>query len=160
MKLLAGWVGALAPVLFPAGRAFALDFHPIPYRGDPSGLDNHYLARRGKAGPSILSFFAQEQESRVLCYANANLTRADQDGEAIRFADFWQALTGEDPAWLYFDSRLIPYAELSRLNQRGIRFVTIRRRGSSVLRRLAALPANAWRKAVIDIPNTSATVTS
>jgi hypothetical protein len=151
-QLLAGWVGALAPVLFPTGRAFALDFHPIPYRGDPSGLDNHYRARRGKAGPSILSLFAQEQDSRVLCYANANLTRDDQDGEAIRFADFWQALTGEDPAWLYFDSRLIPYAELSRLNQRGIAFVTIRRRGCGVLRRLAALPANCWRKAVIDIP--------
>jgi hypothetical protein len=151
-RLLSGWVKALAPLLFPTGRAFALDFHSIPYRGDASGLDNHYLAKRGKAAPSILTFFAQEQESRVLCYANANLTRADQDGEAIRFADFWQALTGEEPAWLYFDSRLIPYAELSRLNQRHIAFVTIRRRGSSVLRRLAQLPSGSWKKTVIDIP--------
>jgi hypothetical protein len=31
----------------------------------------------------VLSFFAQEQESRVLCYANANLTRRDQAGEAM-----------------------------------------------------------------------------
>jgi hypothetical protein len=151
-RLLSGWVKALAPVLFPTGRAFALDFHTIPYRGDASGLDNHYLAKRGKAAPSILTFFAQEQESRVLCYANANLTRADQDGEALRFADFWHGLTGEEPAWLYFDSRLIPYAELSRLNQRHIEFVTIRRRGSSVLRRLAKLPPGSWKKAVIDIP--------
>lgn len=151
-KLLSGWVKALAAVLFPTGHAFALDFHTIPYRGDATGLDNHYLAKRGKAAPSILTFFAQEQESRVLCYANANLTRAEQDGEAIRFADFWKALTGQEPAWLYFDSRLIPYAELSRLNQRHIEFVTIRRRGSSVLRRLAALPSASWKKAVIDIP--------
>jgi hypothetical protein len=151
-QFLAGWVKALAPMLFPTGRAFALDFHTIPYRGDPSGLDNHYLPKRGKAGPSILSFFAQEQESRVLCYANANLTRDDQDGEAIRFADFWKALTAEEPAWLYFDSRLISYVELSRLNQRGIHFVTIRRRGSSVLRRLKSLSADHWTKAVVDIP--------
>jgi hypothetical protein len=151
-RLLAGWVGALAPVLFPAGRAFALDFHPIPYRGDPTGLDNHYLAKRGKAGPSVLTFFAQEQQSRVLCYANANLTRGDQDGEALRFADFWRALTGEEPAWLYFDSRLIPYEDLARLNQRHINFVTIRRRGRGVLRRLAALPAASWGSAVVDIP--------
>jgi hypothetical protein len=151
-RLLAGWVKALAPLLFPAATAFSLDFHAIPYRGDPSGLDNHYLANRGKAGPSILTLFAQEHDSRVLCYANANLTRADQDGEPLRFVEFWHELTGADPAWLYFDSKLVPYAELQRLNQRRVSFVTIRRRGAAVLRRLRNLPASCWRKAVIDIP--------
>ena len=38
------------------------------------------------------------------------------------------------------------------MNQRGIRFITIRRRGSAVIRRLRALPANAWQRAVLDIP--------
>jgi hypothetical protein len=151
-RLLAGWVKALAPLLFPSATTFALDFHPSPYRGDPSGLDNHYLARRGKAAPSILTLFAQEQESRVLCYANANLTRADQEAEPLRFVIFWHDLTGADPAGLYFDSKLVPYTELSRLNQRHISFVTIRRRGAAVLRRLQALPASSWHKAVIDLP--------
>jgi hypothetical protein len=44
------------------------------------------------------------------------------------------------------------YAELSALNQRDIRFVTIRRRGSAILRRLARLPASVWQRAVIDTP--------
>jgi hypothetical protein len=151
-QLLAGWIAALAPRLFPEGQDFAVDFHAIPYRGDPTALENHYLPRQGKAGPSVLSFFAQEQQSRVLCYANANLTRADQPGELMRFVEFWHEITGHDPQWLYFDSKLVPYAELSRLNQRGIRFVTIRRRGAAVLRRLRALPATAWQGAVIDTP--------
>jgi hypothetical protein len=151
-QLLSGWVAALAPLLFPQAKAFSLDFHPIAYRGDPSGLDKHYLARRGQAGPSILTFFAQEQESRVLCYANANLRRADQDAEPMRFVEFWRALAGTDPEWLYFDSKLVPYAELSRLNRRPIRFVTIRRRGAALVRRLEKLPAQRWRKAIIDIP--------
>jgi hypothetical protein len=151
-QLLAGWIAALAPRLFPEGQDFAVDFHAIPYRGDPTALENHYLPRQGKAGPSVLSFFAQEQQSRVLCYANANLTRADQPGELMRFVEFWHEITGHDPQWLYFDSKLVPYAELSRLNQRGIRFVTIRRRGAAVLRRLRALPATAWQSAVIDTP--------
>jgi hypothetical protein len=150
--LLTGWISALTPLLFPKGRAFAVDFHPIPFRGDPEALDNHYLPRRGKAGPSVLSFFAQEQESRVLCYANANLTRTDQPGELMRFIEFWHDIAGQDPAWLYFDSKVVPYAELSRVNQRGIPFVTIRRRGAAVLRRLLALPATAWRRAVLDTP--------
>jgi hypothetical protein len=75
--LLQGWVKALAPVMFPDASGFSLDFHPIPYRGDPSGLDRHYLPRRGFAGPSVLAFFAPEQKSRCLCYSNANLARAD-----------------------------------------------------------------------------------
>jgi hypothetical protein len=61
-------------------------------------------------------------------------------------------LTGTDPEWLYFDSKLTTYAELSRLNERGVRFVTIRRRGSSVVKRLATIPAGHWTPAVIDIP--------
>src|SRR5262249_10216959 len=150
--LLAGWVRALSGLLFPRAEAFSLDFHAVPYRGDDAGLDTHYIPRRGKAGTSVLTFFALENDSRVLCYANANLTRADQPGEPMRFVDFWHELTGSDPAWLYLDSRVMTYPELSRLNQRGIWFVTIRRRGVALLRRLAGLPASAWHKAVIDTP--------
>jgi hypothetical protein len=151
-RLLAGWIAGLAPVLCPDAKAFCLDFHAIPYRGDPEVLDNHYLPLRGQAGPSVLTFFAHEPKSRVLCYANANLTRADQAGEMLRFVDFWQEVTGHDPLWLYFDSKLVPYPELARLDARQISFVTIRRRGAALLRRLHALPARDWRRAVIDIP--------
>jgi hypothetical protein len=151
-RLLAGWLTPLAPLLVPDASAFCLDFHPIPYRGDPTGLDTHYIAQRGKAGVSVLTFFAHEPDSRVLCYANANLTRADPAGERMHFIEFWHAITGRDPQWLYFDSRLAPYPELSRVNQRRIWFVTIRRRGTAILRRLHALPAHTWRRAVLDIP--------
>ncbi len=150
--LLQAWVKALAALLFPAANTFSLDFHPIPYRGEPTGLERHYLPRRGLAGPSVLSFFALEQDSRCLCYANANLTRAEQAGEVLRFIDFWHSTTGTDPEWLYFDSKLTDYTELSAINQRGIHFITIRRRGSAILRRLERLPASAWSKAVIDTP--------
>lgn len=150
--LLEGWVTALGPVMFPKADTFSLDFHPIPYRGDPTGLDRHYLPRRGIAGPSIQTFFVLEQESRCLCYANANLTRADQPGELMRFIEFWHTVTGDDPQWLYFDSKLVEYEELSRVNQRGISFITIRRRGAAILRRLEQLPQSDWIKATLDTP--------
>ena len=141
---------ALGAALFPAADTFALDFHPIPSRGDPTGLDQHYLPLRGAAGPSVQTFFALEQESRCLCYANANLTRADQPHEVMRFVEFWQAVTGRDPRWLYLDSKVVDYPELSRINARGIHFITIRRRGAAILRRLEALPRSAWTGAVLD----------
>jgi hypothetical protein len=151
-RLLSEWVTGLAPLLFPEAQAFCLDFHAIPYRGAAEALENHYLPLRGKAGPSVLTFFAHEPQSRALCYANANLIRTDQPGELMRFVEFWHGITGHDPQWLYFDSKLVPYAELARINERHIWFVTIRRRGAAILRRLRAVPAKDWRRAVIDIP--------
>jgi hypothetical protein len=150
--LLASWVRALSGLLFPQPEAFSLDFHAIPYRGDDAGLDRHYNPCRGKAGTSVLTFFALENASRVLCYANANLTRADQPAEPLRFVEFWHELTGSNPQWLYLDSKVMRYPELSELNRRGICFVTIRRRGAAILRRLRQRSASTWKKAVIDIP--------
>src|SRR5262245_14372382 len=70
----------------------------------------------------------------------------------MRFVEFWHALTGHDPQWLYFDSQLVPYTALARVHQRRIWFVTIRRRGPALLRRLQALPPTAWHPAVSAIP--------
>ena len=151
-KLLGSWVKKLAPVLLPEARAFSLDFHPIPYRGEEAVLENHYIPCRGQACPSVQTFFAQVHEKQVFCYANANLTRDGQTKEVIRFVDYWKDLTGENPQWLYFDSKLATYAELSELSSRGIHFVTIRRRGSAILKRLDQTAAGDWKSATIDIP--------
>ena len=59
---------------------------------------------------------------------------------------------GKNLQWLYFDSKLTTYAELSQITiKKDIWFVTIRRRGSSILRRLSALPSRRWQPAVVDI---------
>lgn len=154
-KLLQGWVTKLAPCLFPEAKAFSLDFHPIGHRGEDTELENHYQPLRGKAGPSVQTFFASVHQSSVLCYSNANLTRDVQAQEIHEFIDFCQDFTLQNPLWLYFDSKLTNYAELSKVNQRQkpvVWFVTIRRRGSRILSRLGKLPAASWQKAVIDIP--------
>lgn len=151
-KLLGAWIKKLSPILLPEAKSFSLDFHPIPYRGDEAVLENHYIPCRGQACPSVQTFFAQEHEKQVFCYANANLTRDEQTKEVLRFADYWKDLTGTNPEWLYFDSKLTTYAELSDLNTRGIFFATIRRRGSAIMKRLRQLPGSAWKSATIDIP--------
>jgi hypothetical protein len=104
--LLAGWVERLSPLLMTEPGSFALDFHPIPYRGEEAMLENHYIPCRGQASPSVQTFFALEHKNRVFCYANANLTRDEQAGEVMRFVEFWHDLTGTNPQWLYFDSKL------------------------------------------------------
>ncbi len=84
--------------------------------------------------------------------AKANLTGTDQPGERRRFVEFWHGLRGHDPPWLAFDSQVVPSPELSRVNQRGIHFVTLRRRGAAVIRRRRHLPPPAGQRAVINPP--------
>jgi hypothetical protein len=153
-QLLAGWISRLLPRLDPEPGAFSLDFHSIPHRGEDNGLENHYVPMRGKAIPSILTLFAQGVKSRLLCYSDATIVRDQAAGQLLRFVEFCQSILGGDPTWLYFDSRFTTYAEMNRLNARGkTSFITIRRRGSRILRDLAKSPASAWRRTVIDTPH-------
>jgi hypothetical protein len=153
-QLLAGWISRLLPRLDPAPDAFSLDFHSIPHRGADNGLENHYVPMRGKAVPSVLTFFAQAVKSRLLCYSDATIGRDQAAGQLLKFVTFCQSILGADPAWVYFDSRLTTYAEMNRLNVRGkTSFITIRRRGSRILRGLAQQPASTWRRTVIDTPH-------
>ncbi len=152
-RLLAGWISRLLPRLDPEPEAFSLDFHSSPHRGEDSVLENHYVPMRGKAVPSILTFFAQAMKSRILCYSDSTIVRKRAAGQLLEFVKFCRSILGADPAWLYFDSRFTTYAEMSRLNARGkTSFITIRRRGSRILHGLADRPSSAWRRTVIDNP--------
>ena len=151
-RRLAGWLTPLAPRLLPATPSCGLHLHPLPSRGDPTGLDTPPLAHRGQAGTSVLPFCAHEPHSRVLCSANPHLPRAAQPGEVRRCVACWPASAGHEPPWVSCDAQLAPYPALSRSHPRGLWCVTMRRRGAALLRRLHALPAQAWRRTGIDIP--------
>jgi hypothetical protein len=125
--------------------SFNLDFHTIPFRGEDADLERHWLAQRNRAGTAVMAFIAQQTRRRILCYATANVLRAESEQMAVRFADHWHAQTGRYPARLLFDSRVTTYAQLYELEQRRIGFITIRRRGCGMLRRLDKLPASAWQ---------------
>jgi len=130
-------------------HTFNLDFHAIAFRGDDADLEKHWLAQRNRAGAAVMAFVAQEIKRRVLCYANANVLRNEADQMAVRFADHWKAETGHYPERLLFDGRVTTYAELNALEQRHIGFITIRRRGCGMLRRLNRLQASAWQRCQI-----------
>ena len=70
----------------------------------------------------------------------------------MRFIEYWKDITGIKPDWLYFDSKLTTYVVLDQLREDGINFITIRRRGSRVVKDLLERPARDWTSAVIDTP--------
>jgi hypothetical protein len=125
--------------------SFNLDFHAIPFRGTKPDLENHWVPMRNRALPTVMAFVAQAAGRRVICYATANVLRAEADSLVPKFAEYWKTQTGQYPARLLFDSRATTSAGLNQLNQHQVGFITIRRRGPSLLARVSQLPADRWR---------------
>jgi transposase len=149
-KLLTGLVQALRPLGLATGeQGFNCDFHAIRHHGDQAVLEKHYVPRRSQRTRAVLTFFAQDHATSDMVYSNADITKAEQAAEIIAFADYWNNATGSDPGLLVFDSQLTTYKILGQLSGRGIRWLTLRQRGKTELARLDALPASAWKTAVI-----------
>jgi transposase len=130
--------------LYSGDAGFNLDFHSIRHHGHEVPLEEHYVASRSQRTRSVLTFFAQDHASTEMVYANADITKAEQAGEIVAFADYWNRVAGTDPGLLVFDSKVTTYKTLDTLAARGITFLTLRQRGPKVLEALAALPATAW----------------
>lgn len=129
-----------------APASFNLDFHAIAYRGNEADLEKHWLAKANRAGTSVMAFVAQDRHSRVMCYATANVLRDDMDAMAVRFTDYWKEQTGAYPQELLFDGRVTTYEHLAELESRKVGFITVRRRGSAMLRRVKELADSAWSR--------------
>lgn len=150
-RLLAGAAGRLRELGLASGaEGFNLDFHAIRHHGADVPLEKHYVPQRSQRTRAVLTFFAQDHASQEMVYANAELTKAEQAREVIAFADYWQKVAGADPGLLVFDSKLTTYKVLSELSARGIRWLTLRERGSKLIADLEALPASDWKKVRID----------
>jgi transposase len=137
--------------LFPA-TSFDLDFHSVPYYGEDPVIERHYVSARSRRQPSILVFLAQDAESRAFCYSNADLRKGEERDEILRFVSFWKKTHRELPGHLVFDSQLTTYANLARLDDMGITFITLRRRSPRLLKEIDNLPPSAWRRIELDVP--------
>ena len=146
VRLMAAWFDEVRRAGLPCGTSLDLDFHSVPANTQEEPLEKHYISSRSRAQQGVLVFLARDAASRVLCYAHAGIPKKDKAAEILRFADFWQERTGSPPVELVFDSQLTTYQHLHQLNQRGIGFLTLRRRTRPMLGRIWSLPASAWRR--------------
>src|SRR5229473_236163 len=151
--LLAGWHTQLAGETIHAGESFNLDFHSVPYFGEHPLVESHYLSKRSRRQPSILTFLAQDADSQVFCYSNADIRKGEEAEEIFRFIKFWTRQYGSPPQHLVFDSKLTTYEQLDRLDQEGITFLTLRRRSENLIAEIDDLPPSAWRIINLDVPN-------
>lgn len=151
--LMRRWHDAASPLGLTYGTSFDLDFHTIPYHGDDALVQKHYVSKRSRRQKGMLAFLAQDATTRVFCYANGQLRKDEQNDEILQFVSYWEHRTGQVPNELIFDSRLTTYANLNRLNQQGIDFITLRRRSQKMLATIEHTPASAWRR--VELKNVS-----
>ncbi len=145
-----GWCDAVAPLGLARGVSFDLDFHTIPFHGEDALVQKHYVSKRSRQQKGVLAFLALDAGARVFCYANGQVRKETQADEVLQFVAFWKQRTGHHPAELLFDSRLTSYVNLSRLNQRGIQFMTLRRRSRQLVAAIYQAPPAAWRRIELD----------
>jgi len=144
--LLRRWHDATSTLGLQHGVSFDLDFHTMPFHGEAALVQKHDVSKRSRRQKGLLAFLAHDADTRVLCYAKGQLQKAAQHDEMLQFVASWEQRTGQGPHERLVDSKLTTYANLNRLNQRGIAFMTLRRRSPKMLAALTHLPASAWRR--------------
>ena len=152
-RFLGAWIGALRKHQLVDASSFNLDFHSISYFGEDPFVQKHYVPRRSQRRKAVLTFFAQDAEGQVFCYSNADLRKGEEADEVLRFVEFWEKKYGERPRHLVFDSKLTTYAKLSKLNELGITFITLRRRSPGLNAEVATLPRSAWQTVQLKVPH-------
>lgn len=131
------------------GHFVNLDFHTVPHFGDESVLERHWAGARNKRMKGALTLFAQDAESKLMLYTDADIQRDEADDQVLAFVSFWNRIRRGVKPTLVFDSRFTTYANLAKLDARGVKFITLRRRGAALIRQAEAIED--WKR--IHIPH-------
>lgn len=122
-----------------------LDFTTIPYWGDDSHLENNWSGKRNKALSSMLAVLAQDPDSGIIDYGDTNIKHDNQNDTVLEFLDFYSD-HNSSLRYVIFDSKFTPYENLKKIDLRGIKFITIRRRGKNIVDKINETPNNLWKK--------------
>jgi len=120
-----------------------LDFTTIPYWGDNRHLENNWSGKRNKALSSMLAVLAHDPESGIIDYGNTNVMHKNESNVVLEYLDFYKQGEG-NLKYLVFDSKFTNYENLSILDQKEIKFLTIRRRGKNIVESIRALDKSKW----------------
>jgi transposase len=130
------------------GDTSNLDFTTIPYWGNDAHLENNWSGKRNKALSSMLAVLAQDPDSGIIDYGDTDVKHKNQNEVVLEFLDFYRVGKPGDNSlkYLVFDSKFTTYQNLSKLDDAGVKFITIRRRGSSIVNNINSIPNNEWKK--------------
>jgi hypothetical protein len=130
-----------------------LDFTAIPYWGDEDPFENNWSGKRSKALISIQAALAQDPETGIICYGDTTVKHDNQDNVVLEFLDFYKEGTGRKVNYLVFDSKFTTLANLGRINDEGIKFITIQRRSKGLNEKIQSIPDSQWKTIKVEKAN-------
>jgi len=130
-----------------------LDFTAIPYWGDGDPFENNWSGKRSKALISIQAALAQDPDTGIICYGDATVKHDNQDNVALEFLDFYRSGTGRKVNYLVFDSKFTTLRNLGRINDEGIKFITIQRKSKGLNEKIRQIPDSGWKTVRIEKAN-------
>jgi transposase len=137
---------------FYSGEFINLDFHSIPHYGDESQMEKIWCGARGKALKGATSIIAQDAKNNTILYTRADILRREEAQEIKKFVNYWKKLKGPLTETLVFDCKFTTYGVLDELENDGIKFITLRKRSESLIKKALAIPKEKWSKVHLNIP--------
>ncbi len=108
-------------------------------------LENNWSGTRHQALSSILAVLAQDPDSGIITYADTNIRHDKKNQVVLEFLDFYSTDNSTELKYLVFDSKFTTYENLRQLDEKEVKFITIRRRGERIIQELESLPTSAWK---------------
>lgn len=130
------------------GDTANLDFTAIPYWGDEDDhLENNWSGKRSRALASMLAVLAHDPDTGIIDYGHTDVQHQSEAQVVLEYLDFYRADDPDGKAlkYLVFDSRFTNYQNLAQLDERNVKFITIRRRGKNMIREIEQMPASDWK---------------
>lgn len=125
---------------------FNVDFKTIPHWGDSAVLEKNYAPTRGKSVKSVLALIVQGVSQQYINYTDAEVKKSNQNDAILEFVDFWkEGHDNKSPKMLIFDSKVTTQGNLNKLNEDGIKFITLRQRGPQMQKYASSISEEKWQ---------------
>ena len=129
-----------------------LDFHSIPHYGDESEMEKIWCGSKGKTMKGANTILASDSQSNTILYTRADILRREEAQEVKKFIDYWKSIKGDVTETLVFDCKFTNYKILDDLENDNVKFITLRKRCASLIKKTLELPKNVWKKVYVPIP--------
>jgi len=135
------------------GKKVNVDFHNIPAFGEDESLEKNWIVTRNRSMPSIRTIIAQDNVTTTPFFVTTDLKDIKQSEAIFLITDICDELFGNGNTHLIMDSKVTTYPGLDKINKRGFKFTTLRRRGKNIVKRIRNMPIENFDTITIENPN-------
>ena len=108
------------------GSSFNLDFHSVPYYGADRVVEKHYVSARSRRQPAFWCFWRKTTRASPSAIPMPICAKGKKRRKFLNSSRSGTGRTDNNPGHLVFDSKPTTYANLARLDEMKIDFITLR----------------------------------